>query len=56
MQLNKLKSGTKNGTEVTLKLSSIVLRDSNDEYKFPHKMLFTNTQNSKLHNAFTIVH
>ena len=30
-QLNKLKSVIKNGTKVTLKPSSNVLRDSNDE-------------------------
>ena len=33
-ELNKLKSGTKNGTEVTLKLSSNVVGDSNDEINF----------------------
>ena len=30
-QLNKIKSGIKNGTEVTLKVSSNVVGDSNDE-------------------------
>ena len=30
-QIDKLKSGIKNGTEVTLKLSSNVVGDSNDE-------------------------
>ena len=30
-QLNKLKSGIKNGTEVTLKISSNVVGDSNYE-------------------------
>ena len=38
-QLNELKSGIKNGTEVTLKLSSNVVGDSNDENNFPHKLL-----------------
>ena len=33
-QLNKLKSGIENGTEVTLKLSSIVVGDSNDENNY----------------------
>ena len=42
-QLNKLKSGIKNGTEVTLKLSSNVVGESNDENKFLHKFLVTNT-------------
>ena len=38
-QLNRLKSGIKNGTEVTLKISSNVVgdsNDSNDENDFPH--------------------
>ena len=30
-QFNKLKSGIKNGTQVTLKLSSNVVGDSNDD-------------------------
>ena len=51
-QLNKLKSGTKIGTEVTLKLSSNVAGDSNDENNFPHKSLKTNTQVSRLRKAF----
>ena len=33
-QLNKLKSGVKIGAEVTLKLSSNVVGDSNDENNF----------------------
>ena len=52
-QLNKLKSGIKNGTEVTLKLSSNVVGDSNDENNFSHKLLLTNTQVSMLRKAFT---
>ena len=51
-QLNKLKSGIKNGTEVTLKLSSNVVGDSNDENNFPQKLLLTDTQVSKLRKAF----
>ena len=43
-QLTKSKSGIKNGTEVTLKLSSNIAGDSNDEKNFPHKLLLTNTQ------------
>ena len=34
-QVNKLKPGTENGTEVTLNLSSNVVSDSNDETNFP---------------------
>ena len=41
-QLNKSKFGIKSATEVTLKLSSI----------FPHKLLLTKTQVSKLRKAF----
>ena len=53
LQFNKLKSEIKNGTEVTLKISSNVVCDSNDENNFPHKLLSTNTQVSKLCKAFT---
>ena len=35
-QLNKLKSGIKNGTELTLKNSSLLAGDSNNENNFPH--------------------
>ena len=37
-QLNKLKPGIKNGTEVILNLSSNVVGDSNDETIFLHKI------------------
>ena len=39
LQLNKLKSGIKNGTEVTLKISSKVVGDSNYKNNFLHKLL-----------------
>ena len=42
-QLNKLKSGITNGTEVTLNLSSNAVGESNDESNFPYKLLWTNT-------------
>ena len=35
-QLNKLKSRTKHGTEVTLNISSNVVGNSNDESNFLH--------------------
>ena len=38
-KLYKLKSGINNGIEVTLKLSSNVIGNSNDEINFPHKLL-----------------
>ena len=48
----QLSSGIKIGTEVTLKLSSNLVDDSNGENNFLHKMLLTNTQASKLRKAF----
>ena len=51
-QLNKLKSGVKTDIEVTLKLSSNIAADSNDENNFSHNLLLTNTQASKLFKAF----
>ena len=42
----------KNNTEVTLILSSNVVRDSNDGKKFPHKLLLTNTLASKIRKTF----
>ena len=51
-QLNKLKSELKNGTEVTLNLSSNVIGDSNDETNFPHKLLITDTRVSRICKAF----
>ena len=36
-QLNKLKSGIKNGTEVTLKVLSNVVDNSNDKNNFLHQ-------------------
>ena len=51
-QLNELKSGIKIGTEVTLKFSSNVVGDSNDETNFPHRLLLTNTQALRLCKAF----
>ena len=52
-QLNKLKSAIKDRTEITLNLSSNIVRDSNDENNFPHKLLLTNTQVWKLRKAFS---
>ena len=40
-------------TDVTLKMSSNVVGDSNDENSFPHNLLLTNAQVSKLRRAFT---
>ena len=42
----------KNGTDVTLKLSSDVVGDSYDKTTFPHKLSLTNTYVSRFHKAF----
>ena len=51
-RLNKLKSEIKNGTEVTLKVSSNVVVYSKDRNNFLHKLLLTNTQVSKFWKTF----
>ena len=51
-QRNKLKSRIRNGTEVTLNLSSNMIGDSKDETSFPHKLSFTDTQVLRLCKAF----
>ena len=50
-QLNKLKSEIKNGTKVTLNLSLNLIGSSNGETHFPHKLLLTTTQVSKICQA-----
>ena len=47
-----MKSARKNGTQVTLNLSSNVVGDSNDENNFLHKLLLTNAKVSRLHKVF----
>ena len=54
-QLDELKSEIKNVNEITLKLSSNVIGDSNDETNIPHKLLLNNTQVSKLCKALQII-
>ena len=51
-QLNELKLGIKNGSEVTLNLSSNVIGNSSDDYNFQHKLLLTNTQVLRLLKVF----
>ena len=51
-QLNKLKSGIKNGTTLTLNLSSNVVGNSSDDTNFPHKLLLTITHVSKICKNF----
>ena len=52
-QPNNLKPGIKTGTVITLKISLNVDNKSKHENNFPHKLLLTNTQVSKLREAFT---
>ena len=51
-QLNKLKPGIKCGTPVTSKFSSDVVSDSNDETNYPHKLLSTDLQVSRIRITF----
>ena len=41
-QIKRSKLEIKNGTEVNFKIPSGVVSDSNDDNKFPHKILLTN--------------
>ena len=50
--LKKQKKAIKNGTWVTLNLSSNNIGDSNDENNFSHKVLLASTQVSRLRKAF----
>ena len=52
-QLSKLKSIIKNGTEVTLNLSSNVIGNYNNETNFSRRLLLTDRQVSRISNAFT---
>ena len=52
LQHNKLKLEIKIGTEITLKPSSSVVSDSNDDTNFPHELLLTNTQVLRLCKTF----
>ena len=54
-QLKKLHSEDKNGTEANLNLSLNFIGKSNDETNFPHRLLLTNTQVSKLRKTFANV-
>ena len=54
LQLNKLKSVVKNTTEVTLRLSSNLIGD--DENDFLHKLLITDRQVLNLCKLLQIIH
>ena len=51
-QPNKLKSATKNETDVVARLSSNMIGSSDDETDFPHKLLLTNRQVANPCRAF----
>ena len=51
-QLNKLKSATKNRTDMILRLSSNMIGNSDDETNFPYKLLLTNRQVENLLKVF----
>ena len=55
-QLKKIKLGIKNGTQLTLNLSSNVFGASNNESNILHKFLSTNTQVSKLRKTLQMVY
>ena len=54
--INKLKSGIKPGTKVTLNLSLNLIENSDDEISFSHKLLLIDTEVSKVIKAFVMVH
>ena len=51
-QLGKLKSAIKNENDVVLRLSSNMVRNSNDNTNFPHEVLLTNRQVENIRKAF----
>ena len=51
-QLNKLKSSIKNETDVVLRISSSMVRNSNDNTNFPNELLLTNRQVANIRKAF----
>ena len=51
-QLNKLKSSIKNETDVVLRISSNMVRNSSDRTNFPHELLLTNRQVANIRKAF----
>ena len=51
-QLNKLKLAIKNETDVVLRISSNMVRYSNDNTNFPHELLLTNRQVANIRKAF----
>ena len=52
-QLNKLKSAIKNENEVVIRLYPNMIGDSNDKGNFPHQLLLTDRQVSRILKAFS---
>ena len=51
-QLNKLKSSIRDKTDVVLRISSIMVGNSNDNINFPHELLLTNRQVANIRKTF----
>ena len=51
-QLNKLKSAITNENEVVIRLSTNMIGDSNDQTNFPHELLLTDRQDSRIPKVF----
>ena len=51
VRVNKSKSGIKNSSEIILKILINITSDCNDENNFPHILLLTNIQVSRLHKV-----
>ena len=52
-QFNKLKSVIKNETNVTLRISSDMVGNSNNNTNFPHELLLTDRQVANIRKAFS---
>ena len=55
-QFNKFKTEMKNAIQVTLKLLSNLVGDSNNETDFSHKLLLTDKQVSRICKVLAKVH
>ena len=55
-KLNKLKSVLINGTEITVNLALILIRNSNDETNFKRKLLLIDTILLKICKAFANIY
>ena len=53
LKLNKLKSAIKNETDVVIRTSPNMIRDTNDQTNFPHELLLADRQVSSIRKAFS---